>query len=70
MFTIARTSPLSGRKTYAAKSRTLPEWREPGHSTTGVGIDTLLTWKTRKGAEDFMNTFTYMRAELSVEAVS
>jgi hypothetical protein len=66
-YCIVRTSPLSGRKTFAAKDRVLPEWRESGHSRTGVGVDALLTWKTKAGAEKFMNTFTYMRAELSVE---
>jgi hypothetical protein len=69
-YCIARTSPVTGRKTFAAKNRMLPEWRESGHSITGVGVGALLTWKTRKGAEQFMNTFTYLRAELSVEAVS
>lgn len=67
-FCIVRTSPVTGRKTFAAKDRILPEWRESGHSTTGVGVSALLTWKTRAGAERFMNTFTYLRAELSVEA--
>jgi len=70
MFTVARTSPLTGRKTYAAKSRTLPEWREPGYSPTCVRVGALLTWKTRSGAERFMNAFTYMCAELSVEVVA
>jgi len=50
-FVVVRTSPLSGRRTFAAKSRVLPEWRESGHSQTGVGVSALLTWKTHKGAE-------------------
>jgi len=66
-FVIVRTSPATGRRTFAAKDRVLPEWRESGHSQTGVGVDALLTWKTRAGAERFMNTFTYLRADLSVE---
>ena len=69
-YCVARTSILTGRKTFAASNRSLPEWRESGHSITGVGVSALLTWKTRKGAEKFMNTFTHLRAELSVEVVS
>ena len=69
MYTISRTSVRTGRKTYAAKSRTLPEWREPGHSPTGVGVGALLTWKTRAGAERWLAMFPSLSDELAVEPV-
>lgn len=69
-YCVARTSVRTGRKTYAAKSRSLPEWREPGHSVTGVGIGALLTWKTQTGAAKWLAMFPSLSDELAVEAVS
>jgi hypothetical protein len=69
LYCVARVSARTGNRTYAAKSRSLPEWRRPGHSTTGVGIDALLTWKTQAGAAKWAAQFTHM-PELSVEVVS
>lgn len=69
-YCIARISIRTGRKTYAAKSRTLPEWRESGHSPTGVGVGALLTWKTSKGAAKWLAMFPSLSDELAVEVVN
>lgn len=57
-------------KSYMAGKRSLPEFRRPGHSATGVGIDALLTWKTAAGAEQFRARFAGARTDLSVELVT
>jgi hypothetical protein len=69
-YCVYRVSARTGNRTYAAKSRRLPEWRRPGHSTTGVGIDALLTWKTEAGAKKWVAQFPYIGADVTeVEVV-
>ena len=68
-YCVVRTSVRTGRKTYAAKSRSLPEWRESGHSPTGVGVGALLTWTTAAGAARWMAMFPSLSDELTVEEV-
>ncbi len=69
-YCVARISTRTGRKTFAAKSRSLPEWRESGPSVTGVGVGALLTWKTQKGAAKWLAMFPSLSDELTVEAVN
>jgi hypothetical protein len=69
-YCIARISPRTGRVTFAAKSRSLPEWRESGHSVTGVGVGALLTWKTAQGAAKWMASFPSLSDELTVQVVT
>lgn len=56
-------------KSYAAGSRQNVEFRRPGHSQTGVGIDALLTWKTEAGANKFLAQIGASRTDLRVERV-